>query len=1008
MKIKILYKILYFYIFIFFRFFRFYIIMNKRKRRIISDDESTDIVNIDNITIPVVDSHSIPVDESQCHLHKKHKLSRLKKHKHKHSHEHKHKHKHSHEPKKIDDTISIDDMTLILEPKQTKKVSSKIIRPKRQPRKKPELKSKPSPKPSKIIVPKLVKEKKTVITETFFFKITNFEDKTCKNKKKKFCIYSCTGVKSNEQRQYELLVKNNSNGLTNVMYANKKPRAIEFVIFDFIGIIKCREPFVIQEVKVTLKPDLVERQNKGQTLPNKMVYYAKQFLSIKDLKFTFPLFVTVVARTTNSSPHALLATIFKDRTLPMELSTMEHFDFIEVLKHYGKCAFLRHAEGLFPETMASIYKTYLCQYYSIYTLKHLQAPEIIKIMYYCYTEPHILMHPGKLNIPSFTEILDKMIINKIKIQFNLITSDIIDTDINDFEHACQTFNRLFPNSKPMTNNDIIVKPRDWEALFPYEKTLLLKHKLIKPFCDIIPAHLTRALAGDNVFEIKNMSWINRFYNNDQYLIQCNIANRIIELLNADPILLHNKTYETMLKRKFKFTPQPTEEQKEIIQSTSESSISIITGLPGSGKTRYVLRGIVGLYLKKTVLAVCLSSIAALRLRTTIGIGVTFKKVITKTLWYKQNQIRNKYLDIDVLIIEEASIISSIQFSELLDCLPLVKRIIMVGDPNQMDPPDGAGELLDTFAHALQNTDCVHKLTMSLRTSDLLSQQTSEEIKQNLDYIIKRNPINIVGNRNCIDFTHGFSFIQRQTTVRQTIQYIKTLLHDAPNFEYYKKELDFTDDSLLWLTLSNDTRNDIEKELFIEKYNYDKIYYPQHFYLDEMIICLHNEQSKQYEDAGVTTSIIYNGMIGNIKEIYDIDYITRKKYTLEWTNDTRHTQSCQRFIKFEFETYIFTIHFDSYQEYIQRYPPVTMSKIQGGQAPIVVVYIHENYSASRFGTKTFYTACSRMQFHCIIVCNVTPEPNKIISYEVEDIIVNGWTESTPGILYTMITKNLLKI
>ncbi|SEI64200.1 DNA helicase/exodeoxyribonuclease V, alpha subunit [Allopseudospirillum japonicum] len=192
----------------------------------------------------------------------------------------------------------------------------------------------------------------------------------------------------------------------------------------------------------------------------------------------------------------------------------------------------------------------------------------------------------------------------------------------------------------------------------------------------------------------------------------------------------------------KITWQTLNWQKMAVALASSQAVTFITGGPGTGKTTTVVRLLALLYAQNPHTHVCLAAPtgkAAARLTESIGSQLTqlaqqvplaaqvpWSQIPTQVttlhqlLGARPHSRQFKYhaqhlLAVDVLILDEASMIDLEMFAAVLNALPKQARIILLGDPNQLASVEAGavlGELCKDAASMHYQMDTVQYLQAS--------------------------------------------------------------------------------------------------------------------------------------------------------------------------------------------------------------------------------------------------------------------------------------------------------
>ena len=196
-----------------------------------------------------------------------------------------------------------------------------------------------------------------------------------------------------------------------------------------------------------------------------------------------------------------------------------------------------------------------------------------------------------------------------------------------------------------------------------------------------------------------------------YEAEAKIAELVRRLVNTEPIARKTWQDEKIADgliadavRKLGFVPSP--EQKEALKAVLGSSVLLLTGGPGTGKTTLIrvlaeIASAEGLNL----LLAAPTGRAARRMQEATGVPAqTLHRLLDLTTWSKTTSASEswlgdvvKTLESDLLVVDESSMIDLFLAVQLLAAVPAGMRLVLIGDADQL-PPVGPGlffrDLLD--------------------------------------------------------------------------------------------------------------------------------------------------------------------------------------------------------------------------------------------------------------------------------------------------------------------------
>ncbi len=233
----------------------------------------------------------------------------------------------------------------------------------------------------------------------------------------------------------------------------------------------------------------------------------------------------------------------------------------------------------------------------------------------------------------------------------------------------------------------------------------LKRKCAKSFeinAEAVSTALTELSQEKNVVLEKGISdYKNAVYLSDLYNAEKGISDRLKAFLSV-PVPPPDINKEQMTKEiLMRLAIEPSSEQKAVLEEILFSRVSIITGGPGTGKTTLIrsITAVCDRLGKKTILSAPTGRAARRLSEVTRKKASTLHKLLGYNLElndFEKNQ--DDPLDVDVMIVDEASMVDVHLMFHLLKALPLISSLILVGDVFQL-PSVGPGNILSDLINS---------------------------------------------------------------------------------------------------------------------------------------------------------------------------------------------------------------------------------------------------------------------------------------------------------------------
>ena len=265
---------------------------------------------------------------------------------------------------------------------------------------------------------------------------------------------------------------------------------------------------------------------------------------------------------------------------------------------------------------------------------------------------------------------------------------------------------------------------------PLERVLLRTQEITKNDIETIQTAINSHEHLFNNFKVQDKNFL-------ETIESCERDNDI-----AQQICLIKDNFKPIKGKQFSANKNATnplsEEQVQAIQNSLEAGVSIITGGPGTGKTR-IIEGLAQVLVngfRKSIRICAPTGRAAKR----IAENQALKKFQPSTIHMLKAMIDSSAKDIefDTLIVDESSMIDINLFNDLVKMLPLGSQLILIGDVDQL-PPVGAGQpFLDL-----------------IRSKKIVVSRLSKQFRQGSDSVIPK-VARAINKGELIEFSSDFS------------------------------------------------------------------------------------------------------------------------------------------------------------------------------------------------------------------------------------------------------------
>ena len=425
-----------------------------------------------------------------------------------------------------------------------------------------------------------------------------------------------------------------------------------------------------------------------------------------------------------------------------------------------------------------------------------------------------------------------------------------------------------------------------------------------------------------------------------YDLELNIATELERLIQTKREFIGKDFNEVVRNTEelkgYKFT----EEQLEGAKKTIENPINIITGKSGTGKTSVSKLALDCLKDNYRIKATSFSGKASYRIYEATGFrGQTIHSTLEYNPQFKAfMRNRDNKLVCDVMLIDECSFLDGELFYSLLQALPDGCKLIMLGDPNQLEPIGVCSVFSDMINSGVINVNHLTKIHRQAEKSGI---------------IVKANEVAIGTQITDTDKSENtYGELQDLTVITESSDKLQDLAVEMFKQEYSKyKDINKVQGLSALRTRGNLSLEALNKKIQ-EWYNPDnntnKITVTRNgksldFKVKDKIINTKNNYNLSNEKGEAVA--LYNGMTGIIKEINTWD----KSMIIDFGEDIGLI-----YIENEWIPNIELAYF------------CTVFKYQGSECDSCVIAL--DMSAYTLLTRNLiYTALTRAKKNCIMVC-----------------------------------------
>ncbi|VEU77204.1 ATP-dependent DNA helicase [Mycoplasmopsis columbina] len=649
-----------------------------------------------------------------------------------------------------------------------------------------------------------------------------------------------------------------------------------------------------------------------------------------DWKYTFALFKT---------KNDLIPVYLKNQSIDFVTSYLIECNFnsqrntynlisLEVLKMSEmelESIVVHEVKGLGPKTITKIKEKY-----GVDWLKNIENNDYYSDILKEKVVEELKLFLEKFNNETYSFFVSKgltLLYEKIKqiLNKNNFLEELKNTNVYDlYFNFGITFNEIHKLAISLYADNFNELKRDWilqsVILYYFDLTFMNNSTLIPYKIDELEEFVNRYIAC-------NIEWINNtvaklvaqgdliFYDELQKLTTTKIFKKEENILNS-LIKINKKNSFIVPKNK---PNNLSLKQEQAFMQAMESSVSIISGFPGTGKSYLISKIFEELsnhYSEKKIQVLTPTGKAAVNLITSKNIDA---RTIHSFLKIKDaeelNFIDTNEKDVEVLIIDEFSMVEINLFNFLLNSCPKLKKIILLGDAYQL-PCIGPGNLLEDL------------INVEIFNTTILDEIYRTDKKDIVDYFL-----DIKSNK--------FPQLSSESVKFEELEIGK---YSTNITKYYSQKVaEYGIDNVMVLIPINsliDETNKILQKWYIDNYYPNSVSYPVFFnngelFLNDKVIQIVNNYDKD----------VFNGEIG-----YFIGLNDAGNFIIDF--NSKHVEYELKEIK----------------ENLKLAYAISVHKFQGSEAVSIIFPVFSKYK-HMLNNKLIYTATSRAKEDLLILGNL---------------------------------------